>query len=63
MSNPSHLDLFSGIGGFALAAKKAGFETKGFCEIDPLKLETGLTITPDLCEEMMGYPPNWTKIE
>lgn len=29
-----HLDLFSGIGGFALAAKWAGFETVGFCEID-----------------------------
>lgn len=31
-----HLDLFSGIGGFALAARMAGgFETVGFCEIDP----------------------------
>jgi len=29
-----HLDLFSGIGGFALAAKWAGMETIGFCEID-----------------------------
>lgn len=31
----AHLDLFSGIGGFALAAKWTGFETVGFCEIDP----------------------------
>ena len=31
-----HLDLFSGIGGFALAARWTGkVETIGFCEIDP----------------------------
>ena len=29
-----HLDLFSGIGGFALAARWAGIETVGFCEIE-----------------------------
>lgn len=29
-----HLDLFSGIGGFALAARWASIETVGFCEID-----------------------------
>ena len=29
-----HLDLFSGIGGFALAARWAGIETVGFCEVD-----------------------------
>jgi len=29
-----HLDLFSGIGGFSLAAHWAGFETVGFCEIE-----------------------------
>ena len=36
MSEPiRHLDLFSGIGGFALAAKwVGGIETIGFCEID-----------------------------
>ena len=32
-----HMDLFSGIpvGGFALAARWVGWETIGFCEIDP----------------------------
>ena len=36
MSNElTHLDLFSGIGGFALAAKRQGFRTLAFSEIDP----------------------------
>jgi len=29
-----HLDLFSGIGGFALGLERAGFETVAFCEIE-----------------------------
>jgi DNA (cytosine-5)-methyltransferase 1 len=31
---PTHLDLFSGIGGFSLASNWAGYRTIGFCEID-----------------------------
>lgn len=34
MSNVKHLDLFSGIGGFALAAQWAGMKTIGFVEWD-----------------------------
>jgi len=30
-----HLDLFSGIGGFALAARLVGWQTVAFCEIEP----------------------------
>lgn len=35
MNEPTHLDLFSGIGGFSLAFEAEGFRTIGFSEIDP----------------------------
>jgi len=48
------LDLFSGIGGFSLAAKWAGIETVGFCEIDKYcqkilnKNFPGIPVFPDI---------------
>lgn len=35
MTRRGHLDLFSGIGGFSLAAEACGFQTVAFSEIDP----------------------------
>jgi DNA (cytosine-5)-methyltransferase 1 len=35
MNEPTHLDLFSGIGGFALAAKWNGYRTVAFCDNEP----------------------------
>ena len=35
MNELTHLDLFSGIGGFALAAKWNGFQTVAFCDCEP----------------------------
>ena len=35
MNQLTHLDLFSGIGGFAIAAQAAGYQTLGFCEREP----------------------------
>ena len=48
------LDLFAGIGGFALGFKRAGIETAAFCENDPYaqavlgKNFPGVTIFPDV---------------
>lgn len=49
------LDLFAGIGGFSLGLKRTGgFETVGFCEIDPYaqailrKNWTGVPVYPDV---------------
>lgn len=44
----THLDLFSGIGGFAIAAQWAGYETRGFSEIDPFCSEKLNEIWPDI---------------
>lgn len=38
MNSPTHLDLFSGIGGFSLAFEAEGFRTVAFSEINPDKI-------------------------
>lgn len=35
----NHLDLFSGIGGFSIAARNTGWPTIGFCEIEPFCIQ------------------------
>jgi DNA (cytosine-5)-methyltransferase 1 len=50
----THLDLFSGIGGFSLAFEAEGFETIAFCEHDEIKRIVlrhwwpGVPILPDV---------------
>lgn len=39
MSVSTHLDLFSGIGGFSLAARWCGIDTVGLCENDPASIQ------------------------
>ncbi len=42
MNKPTHFDGCAGIAGFSIAAHYAGFDTRGFCEIDPF------------CQEIIG---------
>ena len=50
------LDLFSGIGGFALAGESVGIETAAFCEIEPFAVNVlqkrfpGVPVFPDVRE-------------
>jgi DNA (cytosine-5)-methyltransferase 1 len=55
---PTHLDLFSGIGGFALAAQWAGFRTIAFCEIDKYcqKVLAKNFLADALCERRQQIP-------
>lgn len=62
----THFDLFSGIGGFALAAKWAGFKTLGFSEIDPFCCKVLKKNFPDVCNvgDIKGVinPPHFNLI-
>ena len=40
MRTLTHLDLFSGIGGFSIAAQNCGYTTVGFCEKEPYAQQT-----------------------
>tara|TARA_B100001540_G_scaffold9868_1_gene8674 strand:+ start:10337 stop:11230 length:894 start_codon:yes stop_codon:yes gene_type:complete len=52
IDKPTHIDLFSGIGGFSLAAEKAGWKTIVFCEKEPY------------CQKVLGkHWPNVPLIE
>lgn len=64
-----HIDLFSGMGGFALAAKWAGFKTVVMCEINEklrgfLEAEWRVPVIPDIrefivaCEEFVHIAKN-----
>ena len=52
----NHLDLFSGIGGFALAAKWAEINTVAFCEIEPFAQKVlkknfpSVPVFPNICK-------------
>ena len=52
------LDLFSGIGGFSYAAERlvGGYETVGFCEIDPFCRQVLNKHWPDV--EVFGCQTN-----
>ena len=52
-----HLDLFSGIGGFAIAAQACGYKTIGFCEREPyaqqiLKERFGAVLADAKCQRL-----------
>jgi site-specific DNA-cytosine methylase len=63
------LDLFSGIGGFALGLEAAGFETVAFCEIDPYAQKVlkknwpGVPIYEDVREKPRGSSSKGRKVE
>ncbi|MDD4924309.1 MAG: DNA (cytosine-5-)-methyltransferase [Dehalococcoidales bacterium] len=57
----THIDLFSGIGGFALAAQRAGFETILFCDNDKfcqkvLERRFNGEVITDTCQQGLREP-------
>ena len=59
----THLDLFSGIGGFAIAAQNCGFTTIGFCEREPyaqqILRERFGAVLADATSKQCGESPEW----
>ena len=63
---PTHLDLFSGIGGFAIAFQRAGFETVGFCEKDEyaqkiLVKQFGAIVEDSKCDRRQSWRPKQSR--
>ena len=56
----THIDLFSGIGGFALACRWAGIETIAFCEIEPYAQQVLRKNFPGIriFEDVRQFPAN-----
>ena len=56
----THLDLFSGIGGFAIAAQACGYTTIGFCEKEPYAQAVLRKHWPDvpICDDIFQLTPS-----
>ena len=61
MRTLTHLDLFSGIGGFAIAAQNCGYTTIGFCEKEPYAQAVLRKHWPEvpICDDIFNLDKEW----